>query len=155
MRPEVPAVETPARVAGGQFAPGSSGNPAGRPRGARNASTSVLVAMLDGGGPEVIARFVELAKSGAPWAVKLFVDKALPKYERRIDLADFPRVASAEGIRDAVADVIAMAAAGLATLPEARQFLLLIEQQRRAIETGELADRLIALEEDGREKKWR
>jgi hypothetical protein len=53
----ISAVDPRARTADGRFAPGHSGNPAGRPRGSRNRSTLFLDALREGE-RELIARSV-------------------------------------------------------------------------------------------------
>ena len=55
---------TPIRSAGGQFLPGRSGNPAGRPRGSRNRST-LLAEMIDEDvSEEIVLKVVARALAG-------------------------------------------------------------------------------------------
>jgi hypothetical protein len=139
------------RSAGGKFAAGVSGNPAGRPRGKRDARTLLLADLVDGGGAEVVGRLLASAKKGEPWAVRLVVERLLPKMERRLQI-DLPRVELAADVAGAVANVIDLASTGELTVEEARGFLGLLEQQRKTIETADLAVRLELLEEaQGRE----
>ena len=142
------------RKQGGRFAPGSSGNPKGRPRGSRNASTLMLAELVDGEGRLIVKKLIELAKLGDPVALRLAVERLLPKLERRVTV-ELPRVESAADVAAAIADVIGLAADGSLTLEEAQGFLRLIEQQRKAIETNDLAVRLQLLEEQSKEGgKW-
>lgn len=142
------------RAAGGRFAPGVSGNPAGRPRGSRDPRTVVLAQLLDGEGELITRKLIDQAKSGEPWAVRLCIERLLPRHERRISV-DLPKVEKAEDVAEAVASVIELTADGQLTIEEARGFLALLDQQRKAIETGELAVRLEVIEAEMKEaKKW-
>jgi hypothetical protein len=140
------------RIGSGRFPAGVSGNPRGRPKGSRDRRTLLLGELLDGGGEAIVAKLVKLAKAGKPWAVRLVVERIVPRLERRVEV-DLPRIEKAEDVAGAVATVIECAAAGSLTLEEARAFLLLIEQQRKAIETQDLAVRLELLEQSAGETK--
>ena len=82
--------------------------------------------------------------------MRLVVERLLPKMERRLQI-DLPRVEQASDVASAVAQVIELASSGDLTVDEARAFLALLESQRKAIETSELAVRLELLEEQQRE----
>jgi hypothetical protein len=144
------AGNTVKRAAGGKFAAGVSGNPAGRPRGSRDKRTLVLAELVDGDGVEIVGKLLARAKKGDPWAVRLVVERLLPKMERRLQI-DLPRVEQASDVASAVAQVIELASSGDLTVDEARAFLALLESQRKAIETSELQVRLELLEEQQRE----
>jgi hypothetical protein len=149
--PDKTGREQGSRVQGGRFAPGRSGNPSGRPKGSRDKRTVLLQELVDGGGETIVKKLVALAKSGKPWAVRLAVERLLPRLERRVDV-ELSRIETAADVGAAVADVIDLAAGGSLTIEEARAFLQLIEQQRKAIETADLAVRLELLEQ--REKEY-
>jgi hypothetical protein len=141
------ASDGPGRTAGGKFAPGSSGNPAGRPKGSRDARTEFLDELLGGDGELIVSKLVAEAKDGRPWAVRLAIERLLPQRSpRRVKLAGLGRVDSAASLTVVVAQVIDRAAAGEITVDEAGAFLRLLEMQRRAIETEDLARRLELLE---------
>ncbi len=137
--------ESATRERGGQFKPGVSGNPAGRPRGSRDPRTVILAELLDDDGVKIVRRLIEQAKSGEPWAVRLCIERLLPRHERRVAV-EIPRAVDAASVGDAIASVIELASEGQLTIEEARGFLGLLEQQRKAIETNELAVRLEILE---------
>jgi hypothetical protein len=114
----------------------------------------ILAQLADGDGAAIVAKLIEQAKAGEPWAVRLIVERVLPRYERRVDV-DLPRAETAADVGQAIADVIDLAASGELTLEEARGFMVLLEQQRRGIETSELAVRLELLEQDAKgRKRW-
>src|SRR5271165_2668791 len=137
----------PTREAGGRFAKGVSGNPRGRPRGSRDQRTVILAQLLDDDGAEIVGQLVQQAKAGTPWAVRLVIERLLPRHERRVSV-EIPAVTDAGSVGEAIAAVIDLAAEGQLTLEEARGFLMLIEQQRKAIETNDLAIRLELLESE-------
>jgi len=110
----------------------------------------LLQELVEGGGESIVKKLVALAKSGKPWAVRLAIERLLPKLERRVDV-ELSRVVSAADVGAAVADVIDLAAGGQLTIEEAQAFLRLIEQQRKAIETNDLAVRLELLEQSQKE----
>jgi hypothetical protein len=134
----------------GRFVPGTSGNPAGRPRGSRDAKTVALAELVDGSGEAVVRKLCASAEAGAPWAIRMVVEKILPRMERRVDV-ELPEVETAAQVGLAIARVIALAAEGSLTIEEAKAFLQLLEVQRRAIETSDLAVRLELLEQQQKE----
>jgi hypothetical protein len=116
----------------------------------------MLAELLDDSGAALVKKLVSAAKSGQPWALRLCVDRLLPKYERRVEL-DLPRVDGIGDVAEATASVLDLAARGELTIEEARAFLTLIEHQRKALETSELAVRLELLEQRGGvapEREW-
>ena len=153
IRPQTGDVGKPAIERGnaGRFAKGASGNPRGRPRGSRNERAELLDALLSEKGEAIVEKLVGLAADGVPFALRLAVERLLPiRMDRRV-VVDLPKVDSAESVSAAVAQVISLASAGELTVNEASAFLKLIEQQRQAVETHQLAGRLELLE--SREKK--
>jgi hypothetical protein len=61
-----------------QFKPGQSGNPSGRPKGARNKSTVAAEALLDGESESLTRRCIDLAMEGDPTALRLCLTRILP-----------------------------------------------------------------------------
>lgn len=140
--------EKQARVAGGRFVKGASGNPAGRPKGARNKVTARCAELLGDECDAIISRLVKDAKKGEPVALRLAVERLIPvrAARDRVVEVELPHVERARDIAAAAAAVIQHAALGDITLSEAREFMLLLEGQRKVIETSDLAIRLEVLE---------
>jgi hypothetical protein len=124
----------------GTFQPG---NP-GKPHGARNKATMAALALLEGEREALTRKAIELALGGDTVALKLCLERLLPKGRAvRIDLpmrtlADLDQ--ASETIRKALA-------AGEVSLDEVGTLASLVEARRRLIETTELERRLAALEE--------
>lgn len=137
----------------GTFAPGVSGNPAGRPKGARNRVTQACFDLLADSSEAIIAKAVRMAKSGDGVALRLCIERLLPARvarDRAVSL-EVPAITKAADLVAAAGAVISKAAAGEMSLSEAREFMALLELQRRAIETQELAVRVELLERSGPE----
>ena len=126
----------------GTFRPG---NP-GRPPGARNKATLAAMALLEGEAEAITRKAVELALAGDTVALKLVLDRLLPKGRPvRLDLplrtlADLDQ--ATEAIRGALAE-------GSVTLDEVTTLTGLVEARRRLLETTQLERRLAALEAAG------
>src|SRR5579864_4850674 len=75
------------RGPGRRFVKGVSGNPAGRPPGSRNAATELAQALLDGEADALVRRCVGLALDGNPAAMKLCLERLVPRrgLRRRLD----------------------------------------------------------------------
>ncbi len=105
------------------------GNP-GRPLGARNKATMAALALLEGEAEALTRKAVELAKTGDTVALKLVLDRLLPKGRAiRLDLplrtlADLDQ--AGETVRRALA-------AGTITLDEVGVLTNLLEARRRLI----------------------
>ena len=92
-----------------------------------------------------------MAKKGDAVALKLCVDRLLPiraARDRAVELV-LPAAQSAADLVAATAVVIERAASGDITLSEAKEFMALLEVQRRSIETADLCVRIEALEASG------
>ena len=60
------------------FKPGQSGNPAGRPKGARHRTTMAIEALLEGEGEAITRKAIEAAKAGDMVAIRLVLDRICP-----------------------------------------------------------------------------
>ena len=58
--------------------PGQSGNPTGRPKGARNKATLAAEALLDGEAEQITRKAIEKAKAGDMVAIRLCLDRIAP-----------------------------------------------------------------------------
>ena len=139
----------------GQFPKGVSGNPQGRPRGSLNRTTLLMRDLLASDGEEVVKRAIADAKEGKPIALRLVLERLVPPARSSSAVIDLPAVEKAGDVAEAAREVIAAAARGELTLAEAREWMALLERQRVAIETQDLAVRLELLEEESRVREVR
>jgi hypothetical protein len=85
-----PETTTDSRTAAGQFAPGHSGNPAGRPKGARNRATLAAEALLAENVEGLLGKLIEGGLAGDGQALRFLVGRLCPAATGRpiaLDLA--------------------------------------------------------------------
>lgn len=136
-----------ARQRGRPFRPGQSGNPAGRPKGARNLTTLLLEALFEGEAEELGRKTIELAKGGDSRALKACLDRLLPPRRDRFVPFSLPPIESAEDLPKASGALLAAVAEGEITPAEAAELARLVETHAKAIEVNELEARLAELED--------
>jgi hypothetical protein len=102
-----------------RFQPGVSGNPAGRPKGARNRTTMAAQALLDGEAQTLTAKAIELAHSGDTVALRLCLDRIIPTRRERVVTVDLPDIVGAD-VAPALAAIIKATASGELTPTEAK-----------------------------------
>src|SRR6516165_3215997 len=84
----------PARGRRRLFQPRQSGNPAGRRRGFRNKATLAAAALLDGEALGLTRRAVEAALAGDMLAMKLCLERVLPRCHERPVIFSLPSLAA-------------------------------------------------------------
>jgi len=80
---------------GARFRKGQSGNPSGRPRGARNKTTLAVEALLDGEAEVLTRKAIERAKDGDSVALRLCLERILPPRKDRPVSFALPKIESA------------------------------------------------------------
>ena len=121
----------------GHFRPGQSGNPAGRPKGARNRSTIAAESLLEGEAEALTRKAIALALAGDTTALRLCIERLVPPRKDRPIAFELPPIASAADVANAVAAVLQAVAEGRVTPSEAMAVTGLIEVLGRAIPTTE------------------
>ncbi len=129
------------------FQKGQSGNPAGKPPGARHKATMAAEALLDGEAQALTRKAIERAMEGDGLALRLCLERILPARKDRPVRIDLPPIDTAEGASMALGAVTRAMADGELTLDEASGVASIIELKRRALETTEFEARLRKLEE--------
>lgn len=129
----------------GLFRKGRSGNPAGRPRGSRNRATQAEI-LLEGQAEAVTRKAIELARAGDTMALKLCLERILPRRRSRAIVFDLPPIDRIEDLGMAIDAVLQEAASGRLFLDEAAALIGMMDAKRRVLETVDLEKRLQALE---------
>lgn len=129
------------------FKPGQSGNPTGRPQGSRNKATLALEALLVGEGEAITRKAVDMALQGEMTAIRLCLERLVPVRKDAPVPFHMPPMANAGDSAAAMSGVLQALAAGDMTPSEASSIAGVIETYRKTLETTELEDRIIALEQ--------
>lgn len=133
---------------GRPFKPGESGNPAGRPAGSRNRALAALDAIGAAGAEAVLRKTVEAAQGGDVRAAELLLSRVWPARKGRpVLLPGLPAIEQPADLVRALGRVAQAVAEGTITPDEAQAVASVLEAQRRAVETAELAERIERLEE--------
>src|SRR5260370_3302865 len=114
------------RPRGRPFAKGHSGNPAGRPRGSRNQATRLAEALLDGEAEALARRAVGLALDGDAAALRLCLERVVPRREREARVA-LPPIREAAQLPAAMSAIAAAVTRGAPTAGDAAALGRLIE----------------------------
>jgi hypothetical protein len=134
--------EPTGRAQNGRF---STGNP-GRPKGTRHAALVTLDAIGTEGAERVLRKVQEMAEAGDMRAAELLLKRLWPERKGRPVEMELPALNTADDLPRAMAAVAAEMAAGNLSPEEAAQVSVVIEAQRRALETQDLAARIAAIE---------
>jgi hypothetical protein len=135
------------RGPGRRFQPGQSGNPAGKPKGARNRATMLAEQLLDGEADAMVRKAIELAKRGNLTALRFCLDRILPvRHDRPVSFA-MPVLKSAEDAANAIGAITTAVAGGELTPSEAAELSRVIDAFVKALEISEIERRLKILEE--------
>ena len=126
----------------GRFPKGSSGNPAGRPRGSHNRSTLAAEMLLEGEAEALTRRAIELALEGDITALKLCLERIVPQRKSRAVSFDLPPIERVADLAGAIGSVLREASCGRLHLDEAAVLVGMMESKRRALEAKELDQRL-------------
>lgn len=115
---------------GRPFKRGQSGNPKGRPRGARNRATVAAEALLEGEAEALTRKAVELALAGDVTALRLCMERLVPPRKDRPVCLDLPPINGPEDAQRAVNVVLGAVAAGRLTPSEAAALCGLVDAAR-------------------------
>ncbi len=131
----------------GRFKPRQSGNPNGRPRGARNRTTQAVEALFDGEAETITRKAIELAKGGDMAALRLCLDRiCAPRRDRPVSFT-LPAIETVADLTKASAALLEAVASGELTPSEAVALGKLVEAHVKAIEATEFQRRLEYLEQ--------
>ena len=129
------------------FKPGKSGNPSGKPKGARNKTTVAMEKLLDDDAATITSKAIELAKNGDLTALRLCLERIIPPRKDRPVNFDMPEIKTPSDALVAGTAIMRAVAGGDLTPSEAAELGKLVENFTRAAEAADLAERIKRLEQ--------
>lgn len=130
-----------------QFKTGKSGNPSGRPKGVKDRRVALREKLLPHA-DQLIEMVTTFAKSGDMAAMKIVMDRIIPPLKEEPIHVRIPKIESAADCTQAQAYVVNAVSAGDMLPSEGQAMSNLIEAQRRAYETTELAQQMRDLHDE-------
>jgi len=134
------------------FEKGKSGNPNGKPRGARNRSTAIAENLLKAHAAALVKKALQLALDGDQTCLRICLERLVPMQKvapLKVDLPDVAAVADIPKLFAAITEKLreGIAPSGAATLID------LAEASRKSLEVVEIESRISALEEASKSRK--
>ena len=137
------------------FEKGESGNPAGRPRGARNRATMLMQNLLADDAEAIWRKAIEMAIAGDLAAIRLCMDRLAPVRKDEPVAFELPPIEKPADIVAATASIVAAVAAGELTPSQAAEVSKVIDVHVRALESKGFDERLTKLENQRRQNELR
>ena len=134
-----------------QFQKGQSGNPLGRPPGARNKATIMAEELLESEAETITRIVIEKAKEGDMTALRICLDRFAPPRKERAIAFDLPPLTTTSDALKGIAALAAATAEGDITPSEAGEMFKLIEGYARTLEVATLEQRVARLEGKGQQ----
>ena len=141
------ADNTAGKQRGRPFQKGQSGNPDGRPKGSRNATTIALEALLDGQATALTQKAIDVALTGDIPALRLCLDRILPPRKDSPVAFDLPEMKKVDDAVSAMGALVKAVGDGELTPTEAGELTKMVQAFAKIIETAELEERVRKLEE--------
>jgi hypothetical protein len=141
--------ERRSRVRGRPFEKGN----AGRPRGAKNHSTRLLQALVDGAAEDVVSEVVSMARGRDPACMKMVMDRCLPVRKGQPIQLDLPQIKTVEDVINAMISVWNALGEGQLTPDEVAVITLIMDRSIKIIELLDITNRISALEAVGKQLK--
>lgn len=140
-----------------RFKPGQSGNPSGRPRGARNKASVLAQKLMEGQAGAVVQTVINAGLKGDMAACRLILERLVPPARERAIQADLklPATITAENAPEVFATILKAVASGGLCPGEGETLQRMVQMYLQATEYTELARRIEELEsrQDGG-RKW-
>ncbi|HEN5539392.1 TPA: DUF5681 domain-containing protein [Legionella pneumophila] len=111
-----------------KFKPGESGNPSGRPKGSRNTQTR-LIKLLEPHAEQLINKMVEKALEGDPNALRLCIERLLPKAKHNLIESDLPTLEE-DNYMETIESILQEMLQGNIASDEGKKIIELIEEHQ-------------------------
>lgn len=134
------------KAPGNAWKPGQSGNPAGKPSGARNRATQMVMALMEGAAEEITTTIIDAAKKGDLAAAKLVLERLAPPVRERAIALALPNTDTPSGINEAQRKIVEAVGSGDLLPAEGTALAGIVEVRRKAYETNEMDQRISELE---------
>ena len=131
---------------GRPFPKGTSGNPAGKPKGALNHATRAAALLLDNECESLTRKVIELALSGDMTALKLCLDRIIPPRKERPVSIRLPSIKGVADLPRLTAAILKAVGQGELEPGQAAALVSLVANHGKALELAELDARIRALE---------
>jgi Family of unknown function (DUF5681) len=129
-----------------QFKRGQSGNPKGKPKGARNKSTLAAEKLLEGSLDKICQRIEEEALNGNMQAAKMILDRVLPCRKDRVIQIDLPQIKTHEDVLSVIGCIVDAVGNGEISPSEGESLSRTIDLYSKTLEVHHLEVRLRAIE---------
>jgi hypothetical protein len=144
--PSTSADKTAEKQRGRPFEPGQSGNPNGRPKGARNRVSQEVEALILGQAEALAAKALDMALKGDAGMLRAMLSTFVStRCDRTVEF-ELPEIRTAADARADSSAVLAACAGGELSPSEASAIMALISTHVQTIEAAEFEERLAALE---------
>ncbi len=136
----------------GRFQKGQSGNPAGKPIGARHKTTLAVQTLLDGEAEALTRKAVELALAGDITALRLCLERIAPAY-KATTMPVMLNMPTPENLTDTARAFVVAAASGELAPDIAAQLVAAVASVARVEEIETVKQRVEAIERALKEQK--
>ena len=128
------------------FQKGQSGNPAGRPRGARNKLTLLAESLLEADAEALVTKLIEIAKNGDVGALRACIDRICARQRDRVVAIELPPMVTAADAVAGMGTILQAIAAGDLGAQEAGELTKVVTGFSQTITTAQLECRLGEME---------
>jgi hypothetical protein len=130
----------------GQFSKGRSGNPRGKPRGARNHCTLLAERLFEDEAGDICSAVIAEARAGNMQAARIVLDRILPPKKDRPIRINLPEMNTGADLAKAMACILNAVGSGQISPLEGEAIARIIDVHAKTFELMDIEQRLSALE---------